>query len=199
MNAIETIYNGFKFRSRLEARWALFFDTIGIKYQYECEGFKKMDLSDKNYIYYLPDFYLPESKTWVEVKGDKNELSENYTKWEDFFDYGCPLPNFNNSNCSIKGLLLLNDIPDGYSSYEYIHPILQHRKGLYINWFKFIKNKPYIEYVFDGEDVSYGSDNKDAWIINTNQTNKLSDIDIRRAYTKSRQARFEFKDPFNIL
>ncbi len=34
MQAIETIYNGERFRSRLEARWAVFFDTLGVKYLY---------------------------------------------------------------------------------------------------------------------------------------------------------------------
>lgn len=62
--AIETIYNGYKFRSRLEARWAVFFDECGIEYQYEPEGF---DLGDG--YYYLPDFYLPEQDIWIEIKG----------------------------------------------------------------------------------------------------------------------------------
>lgn len=41
LNAIkakETEYNGYRFRSRLEARWAVFFDVLGIKYEYEPEG-----------------------------------------------------------------------------------------------------------------------------------------------------------------
>ena len=32
MKAIETEYNGYRFRSRLEARWAVFFDALGIEY-----------------------------------------------------------------------------------------------------------------------------------------------------------------------
>ena len=36
---IETVYNGYRFRSRLEARWAVFFRAVGIEYQYEPEGF----------------------------------------------------------------------------------------------------------------------------------------------------------------
>lgn len=60
---IETIYSGYRFRSRLEARWAVFFDTLGIKYDYEMEGF---DLGDK--IYYLPDFWLPDLNMFAEVK-----------------------------------------------------------------------------------------------------------------------------------
>ena len=49
---IETVYNGYLFRSRLEARWAVFFDALGIGYEYEPEGF------DIDGIWYLPDFLL---------------------------------------------------------------------------------------------------------------------------------------------
>lgn len=51
IKAIETEYNGYRFRSRLEARWAVFLDILGVKYEYEPEGF---DLG--NGLYYLPDF-----------------------------------------------------------------------------------------------------------------------------------------------
>jgi hypothetical protein len=39
---IETRYNGYRFRSRLEARWAVFFDTLGIEYQYELEDKRRV-------------------------------------------------------------------------------------------------------------------------------------------------------------
>lgn len=61
---IETMYKGCRFRSRLEARWAVFFDTLGIKWEYEKEGY---DLGDVGW--FLPDFWLPDFKLWVEVKG----------------------------------------------------------------------------------------------------------------------------------
>lgn len=61
---IETVYNGYRFRSRLEARWAVFFDTLGIEYIYEPEGFTFPDGTN-----YLPDFYLPKMNTFFEVKG----------------------------------------------------------------------------------------------------------------------------------
>ena len=48
---IETEYNGYRFRSRLEARWAVLFDALGVKYEYEPEGFELP--SGKKY---LPDF-----------------------------------------------------------------------------------------------------------------------------------------------
>lgn len=39
IQAIETTYNGYRFRSRLEARWAVFFDALGIQWKYEREGY----------------------------------------------------------------------------------------------------------------------------------------------------------------
>ena len=65
IKAIETVYNGYRFRSRLEARWAVFFDMLGIKYEYEKEGY------DLNGVSYLPDFWLPELKRWIEIKGQE--------------------------------------------------------------------------------------------------------------------------------
>lgn len=64
IKAIETKYKGYRFRSRLEARWAVFFDECGIKWEYEPEGY------DLDSGYYLPDFFLPEigGGTWIEVK-----------------------------------------------------------------------------------------------------------------------------------
>lgn len=50
---IETIYNGYRFRSRLEARWAVFFDELGVQYEYEPEGFE-MPSGNR----YLPDFKI---------------------------------------------------------------------------------------------------------------------------------------------
>jgi hypothetical protein len=56
MKSINTEYNNNYFRSRLEAKWAVFFDLAGIKYIYEPEGF----YDEKTGRSYLPDFFLPE-------------------------------------------------------------------------------------------------------------------------------------------
>lgn len=64
IKAIETLYKGYKFRSRLEARWAVFFDALGVEWEYEPEGYI---LSTGEH--YLPDFWLPDTGVWVEVKG----------------------------------------------------------------------------------------------------------------------------------
>lgn len=52
--AIETSYKGYRFRSRLEARWAVFFDTLGIKWEYEKQGYSLPSGA------YLPDFWQPQ-------------------------------------------------------------------------------------------------------------------------------------------
>lgn len=60
----QTSYKGYLFRSRLEARWAYFFDLMGIEYEYEKETY---DLPSGGY---LPDFWLPGVNLWAEVKPD---------------------------------------------------------------------------------------------------------------------------------
>lgn len=63
IKAKPTPYNGHHFRSRLEARWAVFYDELGIKWVYEPETFEFPDGT-----LYLPDFYLPGIGAYVEIK-----------------------------------------------------------------------------------------------------------------------------------
>lgn len=64
LKAIETPYKGYRFRSRLEARWAVFLDALGVAWEYEKEGYQFQDGTR-----YLPDFWLPRHDCWVEIKG----------------------------------------------------------------------------------------------------------------------------------
>lgn len=75
---IETHYGGYRFRSRREARWAVFFDVLGLTYEYEKEGFNLP--SGK----YLPDFWLPDWKMWVEIKGNNPSEYEKQLAFELF-------------------------------------------------------------------------------------------------------------------
>lgn len=70
---IETLYKGYRFRSRLEARWAVFFDALGIEWEYEKEGY---DLGEGGW--YLPDFWLPtfSGGMFAEVKDAKGDFSK---------------------------------------------------------------------------------------------------------------------------
>jgi len=71
--AIPTRYRGYRFRSRLEARWAVLFDHLDIGWLYEPEGFI---VGGKHY---LPDFLL-ECGTWVEVKGYEEGLNKPFLR-----------------------------------------------------------------------------------------------------------------------
>lgn len=71
LKAIETIYSGYRFRSRLEARWAVFFDTLGVDFVYEHQGF---DLGEAGW--YLPDFYLLEQDAYIEIKGREPDAKD---------------------------------------------------------------------------------------------------------------------------
>lgn len=71
IQAIPTRYKGYHFRSRLEARFAVFFDALGFAWEYEPEGYDLGELG-----YYLPDFRVwsagevgKGAPHWIEVKG----------------------------------------------------------------------------------------------------------------------------------
>lgn len=70
LQAIDTVYNDYKFRSRLEARWAIIFDALHIPYEYEKEGYKLEGT------WYLPDFWLPTEDCFFEVKSISPSLEE---------------------------------------------------------------------------------------------------------------------------
>jgi predicted nuclease of restriction endonuclease-like RecB superfamily len=72
IKAIETKYKGYRFRSRVEARWAVFFDALKLNWDYEDEGYVLSDGSC-----YLPDFKIKVRNlyAWVEIKGiQPNEI-----------------------------------------------------------------------------------------------------------------------------
>lgn len=79
MKPIETKYKGYSFRSRLEARWAVFFDALNLKWEYEPEGFEMSDGTK-----YLPDFKVwypgrdasEKHQEWYEVKSSLKEMSK---------------------------------------------------------------------------------------------------------------------------
>lgn len=83
---IETIYKGYKFRSRLEAKWAVFFDEVGVRWVYEPEGF---DIDGK---WYLPDFWLPDDEWFLEIKPTKNISQEDQDKIAALDDSSYDLP-----------------------------------------------------------------------------------------------------------
>lgn len=96
LKAIETRYRGYRFRSRLEARWAVFLDAISEPWEYEKEGYSLPSGA------YLPDFWLPRMSLWLEIKPEQPTnheltLAEELAVGTDFpvvFGIGLPLHNW---------------------------------------------------------------------------------------------------------
>ena len=75
---------GVYFRSAWEANIARYFNLMRIKWEYEPMEFKFEKIS-RGCTTYKPDFFLPETKTWVEVKGYMDQRSR--TKLDRFKRY----------------------------------------------------------------------------------------------------------------
>lgn len=102
MKAIETWYKGRLMRSRLEARWAVFFETLGLKWEHEPEGFEL-----PGGYRYLPDFLVTypgrvpsESyQVWFEVKRGIDAVTEDEWRKMRAFD-------------EMEDLIILDGSPD---------------------------------------------------------------------------------------
>ncbi len=77
IKAIPTHYKNILFRSKLEASYAMALDELGIEWAYEVEGYVMKRIK------YLPDFWLPNEKVILEVKG----VIDNALKTLIFADY----------------------------------------------------------------------------------------------------------------
>lgn len=72
MKSIEVMYKGIMYRSITEAATAKFFYEHDIDFIYEPDCFIFQDGTK-----YMPDFYLPDQKTWVECKGIMTDKDSN--------------------------------------------------------------------------------------------------------------------------
>ncbi len=188
LKAIQTPYNGYLFRSRLEARWAVFFDACGVDYEYEPEGY---DLG--NGLKYLPDFLLhgvdgrDGGDLYIEVKGQMNDNDAN--KINRFVSLGMGNP----EQCgkSKTATLVVGTIPSG----DCINDITRYISDkAYIdlgNWpnefnFKTIDGDYFAAHPginHDGRFELFGDDSSYLQDMNTFKTEK--------AYRIARCARFE--------
>lgn len=74
MRPKRTEFKNTVYRSKLEAKWAVFFDSLGLRYEYE-PHFEEVSLGYYP-INYAPDFYLEDLDIHVEVKPKELEDSE---------------------------------------------------------------------------------------------------------------------------
>lgn len=94
IKAIPVTYKGIQFRSKLEAKVALFLDECDIPYQYELDSFTDGERG------YMPDFYLPRSDAYIEVKGKRPGYEDEILKAISFV------------GDEIKILIIMSEIPD---------------------------------------------------------------------------------------
>lgn len=174
--AIETHYAGCRFRSRLEARWAVAFDAMGVVWRYETEGY---DLSGQ---WYLPDFLLPQRHAWIEVKPDLTtaDLTKAVALARD----------------SHEPVLCLGDIPSENSSGPHHVQIGYNRTGLLsVEWFAWLPSDPEVGGVIEephGYSRFIGDDNcipSEMWRHHRSQV-RTSPF-VASAYREARSARFE--------
>ena len=98
-------YNGIEFRSKLESKTAQAFDNLGVKYEYEPDGYKL-----SNGLWYKPDFYLPDAHQFAECKGVmSNEDSAKIVGLVE--DTGKPVLVLSYTNAML--VMRVGDSPDG--------------------------------------------------------------------------------------
>lgn len=113
IKVIENEYKGYKFRSRLEARWAVFFEEMGFEWRY---------LKPKKVEAYLPDFFLPERNTWIEIS-QKTPKAEDLRKYEAFAERQLKINNINFR-------LFVGDIPTTTSDFGVIDHFVKNKSSL---------------------------------------------------------------------
>jgi hypothetical protein len=219
INAIQTEYKGCLFRSRLEARWAVFFDELNVDWLYEPEGFL-VGCHEKRP--YLPDFYLPKLKLWVEVKG--NMASIDYTLLGDACDgfshclpesFNWTLPGYESG----AAILILGPLPPGDNYKRPWHPFIHNHKSAlftYATWMwdlsdfpdewsletltrlkrKWAEEHPYSDFgksdagYYDATSQDLCLYDRDYGLDYVYSTEAMPEY-LRYAYTAARSARFE--------
>lgn len=103
IQAIPTEYNGVRYDSQLEARWAVFFEEVGIPYHVGTrEAFAVFSARKGKQVikHYTPDFVFEAPSHCVEVKGSMSSVTRS------LLSHYCHYVNFNP-----KGILFLSNVP----------------------------------------------------------------------------------------
>ncbi|MFT8322688.1 MAG: hypothetical protein ABF649_17595 [Bacillus sp. (in: firmicutes)] len=177
----ETEYKCNNFRSRLEARWAVFFDAMGFVWEYIKP--KRVEPNRK----YLPDFYLPERKAWIEISS-KTPSAEDLRKYEAFAEQ--QLKN------NIDFRLLVGDIPEATCDFGLLDSLVKNKSnlrqyGAILNNIKGIKAYKFLPEtkgkffygVWDDQPELGTTLMRTNWVMDDSRK-------VERALNKARQARF---------
>lgn len=76
MNAIPTLFKGKMYRSRYESEIAYSLDKIGWEFLYEPMSILLPNCGK----HYMPDFYIPAIRLWIEARAYKKEKGEEQTR-----------------------------------------------------------------------------------------------------------------------
>lgn len=170
--SIETLYKGYRFRSRVEARWAVFFDTLGVRWEYEPEGFE-LEYAGR-LLRYLPDFWLPRERAWIEIKGappSEPEVSKMHA-----LALACDRP----------VVCLVGSPGRG----DYYGVIAWTANGEFLRLVELARCRRCDALNYLGDEDSWGSFDG---CCDTDKTPvPLSDMGVQRAYEAARSARFEY-------
>ena len=126
IEAIPTEYKNIKFRSKLEVKWAVFFDECGIEYVYEHDGYRFQKPEDADPTNYIPDFILKNvggsinGNLYVEVKGVMDIVDAK--KIKGFVREGRD----SKTRPTDTPVLVLGDIPDGFDIYGMLQYMKEH-------------------------------------------------------------------------
>ena len=179
LRPIETKYNGFRFRSRLEARWAVFFDSLKLRYEYELEGFRL-----PSGVGYLPDFFLPDLELFVEIKPNRAIPLADLKKIMEFSLQG------NNNVLLIIGtptneeMFLINSTSCGPEDYEWEYEGEPDDTEIVSNILSNLSE--WASVCFGPTPLSHG------WCLLYRSLPPYDDYHLKEALLKAKQARFEF-------
>jgi hypothetical protein len=194
--AIETTYMGCRFRSRLEARWAVFFDALGWDWEYEKQGYT-IGNWEEEFTPWLPDFEIitPSGQHfYVEVKGDRDFFADG--QWLNRLDFHGGPPGFpdcgwtNRYDKDHKPLLILGGIPRFSDDRTVFYaPVIVHYKAVHGVLGKLSSTGVHPENDFYWDNLNDGNGIKDFQIL----ANRSWDADsaVNRALRAALGARFE--------
>lgn len=218
MGSIETHYRGCRFRSRLEARWAVFFDRLGVPWRHEEEGYEGRTAR------WLPDFYLPTLNLHAEVKGPHSPedfrrivdvMSDPTNPWFDVWpgrgvwgDYGWGMPAADGIS---YGLLVLGEVPQVRAASRPRHDLLRSSAdddtvyastGFFsiMDWGAGIGGQPFFQVAPRYEDIRPPQDREvglfgalvEMPLLNPLPMAGATHPTLATAYRAARAARFEF-------
>lgn len=184
MKVIPTYYKGIKFRSRIEARWAVFFDALKVRFEYEKEGYS---LEGKPY---LPDFYLQDLKCFIEIKGEKPTRQEQELAYLLSKESGVPVHIFSGS-VPTPGMETWNDC--GFETFTFDSTSKEQKlQGQeYLQSIYAVNRCPRCKKVGFSRKGIVGELPCGCW--SSNRSMRQDEL-VSKAYLKARSARFEFED-----